>query len=267
MRKKRVSISSPEIVKALHKGFKKAKRCGSPKRDGTPCQNIPRHGRTRCKFHGGNTKQGIASGTFKTGKTSKFLPERLMAQFQNSKIDQNLLELRYEISLVDTRIVELTAELDKKSNTQHFSNVQKSIKRIKRNLEQGADPDASLLTIDSIEHSLQAGIKNSDVWKKLGDQIDRRQRLAESERKRLVDGQHMISSERMMQLVARILKTILEHVPDVQTRHKIRSGLISIFPAQVLTNKLKNVSNKEIEWLQSGEEENNAVQEKKRATN
>ncbi len=276
MRVKKDHLSHEESIEkfkirreaTLREGFKNAPRCGAKTKHGVgTCQNIPIKGRIRCRFHGGtNTGRiGIASSRFKTGKTSKYLPDRLISQFKNSKVDQNLLELRYEVALVDARIVELTSELDKKGNVVHFKDIKRSVKKLKREVAKGADPNALILVLDSIEDSLNAEVKNSAVWKDIGEQIDRRLRLTESERKRLIDGHHMISVERMMMLVANILKIILENVPDMQARHKIRSSLLTLLPSQTLTVKTKQSDTDEVKWLKNGELPENASAKEDRA--
>ncbi len=252
-------------MKRLRSGYKNAKRCGAKTKAGTICRCIPPKGKTRCSKHGGAVPSGIASTSFKVGKTKKYLPKRLLAQFENSQKDRNLLELRFEISLADSRIVELTAELDKKSNTEHFGDVKRAVRKLKRDIKNGVDSDVVALSLDSIEHMLTVGVKNNAVWKHIGEWSDRRQRLAESEQKRLIAGRHMISVERMTMYVTKILEIILKHVPDQRAREKISASFITLLPEQALPVKTKRL-HKEVEWVPSGELPTDAVQNQKERT-
>src|SRR5215510_4129840 len=77
-----------------------------------PCRNHVTPGKEVCRFHGGKTRLGPGSGTFKTGAWSKFLPSRMAADFDTAMRDPSLMTLRKEIATVDARIIDLFKRVD-----------------------------------------------------------------------------------------------------------------------------------------------------------
>ena len=212
-------------------------------------------GRTRCRLHGGKTPIGIASKNFKHGKLSKYLPDRLVHNFKNAYKDPNLLELRNELGLVDSRVLELVQELDKKGNAQHFKDLKNSFSHVRDLRASGANGELLDTALDQMEQTIEAGVNNHSVWEDVGVQIDRRQRLTESERKRLSDTHQMISSERLMALLAGVLKIIMDNVEDYRVRSIIREELLYLLPDQHMA-KASNAAPKRIEsfdWILEGE--------------
>jgi len=231
-------------------------KCGAhSRRTGEPCKNFPIKGRTRCKFHGGKSPVGIATKSFKHGKLSKYLPDRLVHNFQEACNDPNLLELRSELGLVDSRVLELVQGLDKQGNSQHFKELQSAFNYLKE--LRAADVEDELLdeAIDRMGASIKTGVHNHAVWEDIGVQVDRRQRLTESERKRLSDTHQMISSERLMSLLAAILKIIMDHVQDYKIRQAIRYELLQLLPDQHIARAARNTPKpiEGFEWILEGE--------------
>lgn len=93
-----------------HKGVER--RCGArSKRTGEPCARAPVRGRTRCYLHGGATPRGMMSPHYRGRGYSKDIPSRLWDRYAQALADPTLLELTSEVSLVDTRMGELFAQL------------------------------------------------------------------------------------------------------------------------------------------------------------
>src|SRR5689334_1272270 len=66
----------------------------------------------RCRIHGGLQPQGIARPGFKTGRYSKYLPARLAGRYEEAASDPELLALKDDIALLDTRIAQTVSALD-----------------------------------------------------------------------------------------------------------------------------------------------------------
>ena len=74
--------------------------------------NRPARANGVCYIHGGASPAGLAHPSTKTGRYSKHLPTRLLAQFGASLVDPDLLNLRSEIALVDTSIADVIGQHD-----------------------------------------------------------------------------------------------------------------------------------------------------------
>lgn len=234
------------------------KKCGAhSRRTGQPCKNFPCIGRTRCRLHGGKTPIGIASKNFKHGKLSKYLPDRLVHNFKAACNDPNLLELRTELGLVDSRVLELVQGLDKKGNSEHFKDLKTSFSYIKDLRASGANGELLDAAFDQMEQTIESGVNNHAVWEDVGTQIDRRQRLTESERRRLSDTHQMISSERLMALLAGVLKIIMDNVQDYAVRRVIREELLHLLPDQHMAKISRAAPNRveSFDWILEGEKQ------------
>ncbi len=80
---------------------------GTSKRAGRQCQRHAVPGMMVCKYHGGRTPTGMGSPHFRHGRYSKYLPTGLVNRYVTARTDPELLSLRDEIGLVDTRITEV----------------------------------------------------------------------------------------------------------------------------------------------------------------
>lgn len=245
-----------ETLRANYDNSAKPKCGAHSRRTGEPCKNFPIKGRDRCKFHGGKSPMGIAHPNFKSGKLSRYLPDRLVHDFLAACKDPNLLELRSELGLVDSRILELIKDLDQQGNAQHFKELQTSFNYLKELRASGADGELVDEAIERMGKDIKSGVRNHAVWEDVGSQIDRRQRLTESERKRLSDTHQMISSERLMTLLAAVLKIIMDNVQDLRIRQVIRLQLFQLLPDQHIAKAARNAPKKieSFEWVLKGEE-------------
>ena len=71
------------------------------------CKRHATPGMAVCRLHGGKTPVGLAAPGFKTGRYSQYLPTALVDRYVTARTDPELLSLRDEIGLVDTRITEV----------------------------------------------------------------------------------------------------------------------------------------------------------------
>ena len=144
------------------------------KRTGERCKARAVTGRSVCYHHGGKTPRGTALPQTTHGRYSQDLPTQLADRYQAAQADPDLLSLRDEIALMSTRIGELL----------------------------------STITAGQRTDEAQA------TWEAISLLIDQRRKLAEAERKRLVDMQQMITAEQAAVLVATLTDAVRRHVDD-----------------------------------------------------
>lgn len=200
--------------------------CEAKTRAGTPCKRAPM-ANGRCSLHGGKTPGGIASPQFKTGKYSKYLPSRLLERYQVAAKDSDLLALREDIALIDARISDLLSRVDTGESGALWSEARKAFEDFRvANATKNADKmRTALMDLDS---ALERGITDYRAWNEVGQAIEQRRKLVESERKRLVEMQQMITSEQAMSLVAALTASVKEHVTDSATLSAIQAEFIRL---------------------------------------
>lgn len=205
-------------------------QCNAKTRSGATCKNKAINGTSKCRMHGGASLVGIASPTFKSGRYSKDMPTRLAARYAEALADPQLLELRAEIALVGTRQCELLTHLDAGLSLQHWKDAQAAHGDLLAAIR--AKDSAALQTaIAALGDALGAGMGDYAVWQEIIEMTEQRRRLVESEHKRLVAMQQMITAEQAMALLARVTETIRKHVSDPIILAAVAADLRSIVAA------------------------------------
>ncbi len=207
-RKRRCSQCGHKFTKAEHELWT-CPECGTDRH----CHAKVKQEGKRCRLHGGESVSGIASPTFKTGRYSKVLPAALAARYETSLKDEELLALRDEIALLDARLNDLLTTLKVGAARKlwdilrgHYEDLRAAMGR--------RDTDAAGLALRALGAAIDTGSTESESWAEIYSLIDQRRRLAESEGKRLVQMQQVITTEQALVLLSRIQQAIVENVTD-----------------------------------------------------
>src|SRR5829696_9207702 len=81
------------------------------KRTGHACGRPAMHGRHLCATHGVKTPRGLAAPNWRHGRYSKALPVGLQAAYERARTNPELIALRDELALLDTRLEQLIGGL------------------------------------------------------------------------------------------------------------------------------------------------------------
>jgi hypothetical protein len=201
------------------------KTCGArTKHDGTPCERSPVRGRTRCRLHGGKSLAGIACSQYRSGRYSAYLPERLRARYEQAESDQELLSLKSEVALVDARLIDLLARVDTGESGQLWANLKKAHEEFKVT-RLARDVPKMNVALAKIEALLDSAVRDHTAWGEIGTLIEQRRKLTESEAKRLITLQQMLTTEDAMALAYRLVDIVTRHVTD---KHVLRDIVVEI---------------------------------------
>lgn len=200
------------------------------KQSGAQCKKDAVAGRAVCHIHGGKTPIGMALPQFKTGRYSKFLPARMTGRYEESRSDGELLALREEIALTDARLADLLSRVDTGESGALWSNLQAARLELIA-CKRAGDTLGQTKAINLIVELIGQGHADYRAWGEVAAVLDQRRRLVESERKRLVEMQQMISSERMMVLLGAVVGVIQEHVTDRTILSGITTGIQKLITA------------------------------------
>lgn len=163
----------------------------------------------RCRIHGGATPSGLAHPQTKTGRYSKHLPTRLAASYAEAQSDQQLLELREDIALLDARLADVLARVD----TGESGAIWRRLVQAKGDYHKAKAKDKDH-ALDLLLGLIEEGAADYAAWEDVRALLDQRRRTVESERKRLVEMQQTITAERAMLLIGAISGIIRAHVTD-----------------------------------------------------
>lgn len=227
-RKPRVIINSPDDVRCV-KGedgrdyyfVGKTPICGAKTRNVDAryngfrvCTNHPMLGKNRCRFHGGKAHTKFMR-TGMAGRYSKDLPSKLLERYQESVKDPKMLELRDEIAVVESRLGELLQRIDTRESGVAWKKLQELYNDLSIALK---TKNTSLATsiMNDMGKIINHGAGEEKNWEEVMKAIRSRKSLVESERRRLVEMNQMITAEQAMTLIGFVISTIKTYVKDVE---------------------------------------------------
>lgn len=203
--------------------------CGAKTRSGGACKNAPMEN-GRCRMHGGATPAGIASPHFRTGRYSRYLPDRLLARYHTGQADPDLLSQHEEIALIDARLADLLQRVDTGESGMQWKKARKAFADLQKALNNETEPDGmdQFQALAALAEAIAEGIADYEAWNEVNRTLNRRRQLVESERKRFVEMQQTITVERAMTLIAAMADIVKRHVSDQTTRTLIGRELLQL---------------------------------------
>jgi hypothetical protein len=180
------------------------------KTTGRPCGQPAVPGMNVCHWHGGKSQVGAGAHSFKHGRYSRYLPTRMIEQYEKSLRDPDLLSLKNDIAVVDARLAELVAMLDRGESGTHWRQLRAAMKRLNevKTFEEKRE------ALENLGHMIAQGGEVFKVWEDIFTAQDHRRRLAMTERRRLADMQASVTAEQAIALVHSVVALIRKHVTD-----------------------------------------------------
>lgn len=185
-----------------------------------------------CYHHGGKTPKGIACTQFKTGRYSKYLPARLSGRYEEAISDPELLALKDDIGLLDTRISAVVAALDTGESREAWSAVFALWNQIESEwqtfLDEGESTDDLERSFASMSDLIRRGMSEGYVWSEIRGLLKERVSLVGAEQKRLVEMQQYVTATQAMGFVASVMASVRRHVSDRRALAAISSDLTGL---------------------------------------
>jgi hypothetical protein len=191
------------------------------KQSGEQCKRHASKGRTTCASHGGKSLRGVDTPGFKSGRYSKYLPDRLLPKYHAALADEELTRLEDEIALVDSRLQEQLSLLQQHGVTPTAWDRARRTFQNFRNATNRGQRATALAALNELDGILGGNASDAVAWEGINELIEQRRRLVETERKRLADEDRVITIDRLMIMVAAIIDIIRRHVVSKDTRGAI----------------------------------------------
>lgn len=132
--------------------------------------------------------------------------------------------MREEIALLDSRLADLLARVDSGKPGALWTDIEKAW-RVYRSSNDPVKASEAALTINSI---IDDGVSDYMAWTEISNVIEQRRKIAESERKRLVDMQQQLTAEQAMLLVGALLDSVKTNVKDRDALTAIQADFIRL---------------------------------------
>jgi hypothetical protein len=202
------------------------RECGAKRRNGEPCKAAAMPN-GRCRLHGGKMPSGLATAATRHGRYSKHLPTRMAARYAEAQVDTELLALRDEIALLDSRLSDVLSRVDTGESGwlwQTLKDAAGDLKSARWQNDQAGMADA----LNNLLRLVDAGHQDYAAWSDVRSLLEQRRRTVESERKRLVEMQQMVTTDRLMLLVGALAGVVRDSIlANVKDKDQARRALAS----------------------------------------
>ena len=195
------------------------------KRSGERCRKHSSKGLNVCAMHGGKSLRGVDSMTFKTGRYSKYLPDRLVERYEEALNDVELMRLDDEIALVDAKLQDVLEQLPAESEG---PGARQQLRDAHQRLEQAIareDANATHAGVVMLGEAIASGRDECAAWGMILELIEQRRKLVDTERRRMLDEDQFISVERLMILVAALTDIIRRNVASREERAAVSNEI------------------------------------------
>lgn len=200
------------------------------------CKRPPDPGRNRCYYHGGKSLRGVASPNFKTGMSSIDMPAQLAARYNSALNDSELLSMRSDVALYRARLEDQLSQLREGFSGEFFKKAREIYKELLKALQE-EDGDASRRLMRDLGHVIDSGYKEEKTWDKIDKTVEQKRKLNESETKRLVQLNQMITTEELMLVLGSVVDSVKRHIRETSVLTMISQDIRRILDDRGLTGK------------------------------
>jgi len=180
------------------------------KQSGKRCRRAASPGKDVCPSHGSKSLEGPAHPNWRHGKRSQMLSRiGLGAAYEAAMADPNLGSLREQIALCEARIEELLERLTGESKSHHWQ----LAGRLIGECQNGTAPNRAK-ALARLQAVIEAGARDEGTWAQLGEQMELRRKLTDTEGKNLERLHQTLTAEQAMALMSRLVVVIKRHVTD-----------------------------------------------------
>lgn len=185
----------------------------------------------RCKKHGGRTPAGAASPHYIDGRSimrHPHLPTEFLLEYMKHKDDPDPLNLSAEIALIDTRINGLLDKINAEASGSTFQKLRAAYKMF-TTAQRKRDAPGMAEAIAEMGDLIEGGYRDFLVWEEAMRLIENRRRVVETEAKRRLAAEQVITAERAAWLIGAIISVVKDEVRDVGILGRILYGIDRLF--------------------------------------
>lgn len=206
-------------------------RCtAKAKTTGERCKNACAPGYKVCRFHGGKTPRGVNSPHFKTGERSillKALPARMQAAYEDAASDPQLLDLKRQVALIDSRLIDLLGRVDTGESGALWKDIGKTYTDL-RVAVRTSDANEMLKALAKMDILIDRGMNDYQAWSEIQRLLDDRRKHVETQQRIETAGERGVGVNEVMTLIGAIVEIARKAITDVEQRRNFLSGIQSL---------------------------------------
>ncbi len=188
------------------------------KRSGKRCRRHAMKSKAVCHMHGGKSLAGVDHGQFVSGRYSKYLPDSLAFTYHEALANKDLISMNDEIALIDTRLATM---LDRAAGVAVGSREWRAAREHFQSFRAHTNAGRQVRAIEALDRLgglLMQPQSDDAAWHEIVDLIEARRKLADTERKRLLDEDQVITIDRLMILMAALVDIVRRNVASREER-------------------------------------------------
>lgn len=183
---------------------------------------------SRCRLHGGASPSGKDHGRYKDGKYAKTLPAGIRDTYEEVQQDDHLTDLREELALIVTRIVEVTEALEDRDSAELWKDIEETFGKFQA-ARAAEDRDEVVARLHELEALIQEGAEQRSKWQEITDLVERKRKLVDSERQREKALQAYIPIDDFVMSMNVVDSILRRHIDDPETMREIADELKRTF--------------------------------------
>lgn len=187
-------------------------------------------GKAVCSIHGGKSPSGLAHPSTKHGRHSKDLPTRLAGRYEVAASDPDLLRLDSELHLIDALMNDRLAVLDTGESGRLWNELGSEWESLEA-AQRAKDQAGTVASAQRIKSLIKRGQADHGARTEILDMIERRRKLVDSEGKRRVQAQQVMTTEQATLLVSVVATSVQRHVSNPAERAAIARDIAAVFGA------------------------------------
>ncbi len=200
------------------------------KRTGERCEAWAMTGRDVCYHHGGRTPVAAGSPHYKDGSRSKYraiFSGDALEHYAWAREDPRYLEMREEMAVLDTLFVEELKRAKVGEGAALWEELGRAWERFK-----AARPETDAATagrcLRRVGELVEEGASRIAAQREALEIVERKRKLSETERRRILDAERMITEAQAMSFVAALVGIMRRHVTDRETLAAIHSDVTNL---------------------------------------
>lgn len=181
-------------------------------------------GKTKCERCGGKSLSGISSPGLKTGRYSKYIPAQLAARYDEARSDPDILSLNEDVALLRSLVFKHLSSISAGDTHPAWIEAHKAFMEMDRASSAG-ELDKFLAAKARLGAVIEPNYRAAIAEGKVAGYIDQLGRIADKERRLLIDRQQVITVERMMIMITAIASIVKQNIDDRDKLNAIQNGI------------------------------------------
>lgn len=184
----------------------------------------------RCRLHGGLTPSGPASPHWKHGRHSEYMKRNgLLARYDKASKDPEIISLRSELALVDTRVSQLLERIGEHGNVGLWKDARKKLDAFKAAAGKGKNAVAGArAALQQLDDLITQGLEDAHAWEELRESIELRRKVAETVHRIEQSAEYSVPVQEVFGAFRNVTALFLEIVKDKKQAAAFVEGLRGI---------------------------------------